>query len=174
DEDELRYYTLPVIKETMRLFPPILYLFRMIEKETDLGYGYSMVISYATHRRRIHYRVVDLVGDDSTVDAIKLSQTLGKLKIKQRIVLKHVQEQININIERCAEYDLEEIVLHVCDKSSRMCVLELEMLKHKNNICELYLAGLKLVHFTSYLEKLGRLIESYYQDYSITILRKNF
>ncbi|PSN45114.1 hypothetical protein C0J52_18783 [Blattella germanica] len=47
----------PVIKEAMRLFPPIPYLFRMIEKETDLGNGYvlpagcySMVISYTTHR----------------------------------------------------------------------------------------------------------------------------
>ncbi|PSN45115.1 Cytochrome P450 4c3 [Blattella germanica] len=50
-------YLEQVIKEAMRLFPPIPFLFRMIETETDLGNGYvlpegsySMVISYTTHR----------------------------------------------------------------------------------------------------------------------------
>ncbi|XP_069702069.1 cytochrome P450 4C1-like [Periplaneta americana] len=50
-------YLEQVIKEAMRLFPPIPYLFRMIEKETDLENGYllptgcySMIVSYAAHR----------------------------------------------------------------------------------------------------------------------------
>jgi cytochrome P450 len=49
--------SLQVIKEALRLFPPIPYLFRKVEQETDLGNGfvlpagcYSMVVTYTTHR----------------------------------------------------------------------------------------------------------------------------
>lgn len=46
-----------VIKESLRLFPPIPYVFRKIEQETELGNGYvlpagccSMVVTYMIHR----------------------------------------------------------------------------------------------------------------------------
>jgi cytochrome P450 family 4 len=50
-------YLEQVIKEALRLFPPIPFLFRKVETETDLGNGYvlpagcySMVVTYTTHR----------------------------------------------------------------------------------------------------------------------------
>ncbi|XP_023705442.1 cytochrome P450 4C1 [Cryptotermes secundus] len=55
-------YLEQVIKESLRLFPPIPYLFRKVEQETDLGNGYvlpagcySMVVTYTTHRNPDHF-----------------------------------------------------------------------------------------------------------------------